>query len=129
MNGYKYRCIVSGICEPPAFTDGLATLNVISLTKVNAEKAENPLKFNVYPNPFKDKITFNYFAPDNGGINIEIRNTLGKLIERFDGYVNSDGTQFQTIGTRNIAQGIYIVRICYSTNNRMIIATTKIICK
>ena len=26
MNGYYYRCIVTGLCEPPAITDGLAQL-------------------------------------------------------------------------------------------------------
>jgi hypothetical protein len=133
MNGYKYRCVVSGICEPPAITDGLATLTVIAITNVNPvykeiDSAKNPLKLYAYPNPFKDKITFSYYAPGAGNIIIEIRNMFGELIETFIGHVDSNGYQYRTFGINNFIPGIYTARIIYSTNNYLMTGTIKIIC-
>lgn len=133
MNGYKYRCVVSGICEPPAITDGLATLTVVSITNISPESKgnnpeRNPLKLYAYPNPFKDKITFSYYAPGAGEINIEIRNIFGELIETFIGHVDSNGSQYRTFEINKYIPGIYTARIIYSTNNRLMTGTIKIIC-
>lgn len=131
MDAYKYRCIVSGSCDPYVISDGLATLTVASITGVNpndpADDNKNPLNFYAYPNPFKDKINFNYFLPAKGRITIEIRNTYGELIETFTRF-NINGSQDQTVRLNAIRPGVYFAKITYETNNRLISITTKIIC-
>lgn len=133
MNGLRYRCIVTGLCEPPAISDGLATLNIITITNVNPENKEfdsekNPLKFYAYPNPFKDEITFSYISPESGKIIIEIRNTFGELIDSYTNYITNKETQYQTLRLNPIIPGIYAARIIYITNKGFISGTIKIIC-
>ncbi len=133
MNGYKYRCVITGVCEPFAISDGLATLTIISITNVNPESkeydtAKNPLKFYAYPNPFKDEITFSYISPEKGKIIIEIRNMFGELIETYTDHVNNKGIQYQTLRLNPTIPGFYSARIIYLTNKGSISATTKIIC-
>ncbi len=82
MNGYKYRCVVTGTCEPPAISDGLATLTVVTITGFEAREGEDDandvLKFNSFPNPFKNETTLQYYLPAEGGVQIKLFNSVGE---------------------------------------------------
>ncbi|TAL59347.1 MAG: T9SS type B sorting domain-containing protein, partial [Bacteroidetes bacterium] len=61
VNGYKYRCLVSGTCAPPVTSDGLATITVNPVLPVNVTIAADA-------NPVCAGTTVNFTAtPVNGG--------------------------------------------------------------
>ena len=53
---------------------------------------------------------------------------FGELIETFIGHVDSNGYQYRTFEINKYIPGIYTARIIYSTNNRLMTGTIKIIC-
>ncbi len=63
MDGYKYRCIVTGICDPPAITDGLATLNITMPTAIFSPEQEYRILLSAFPNPFSGNLTLRFISP------------------------------------------------------------------
>jgi hypothetical protein len=102
MNGYKYRCIVSGDCPPQVTSNGIATLTVNSgpVTLVPAARAfpgivEIPVTVNNFNTVGAISMTMNYDKSvlsydsyvDNSGLidNLEIDVSGTKGILRFSG--------------------------------------------
>ncbi|MFU8844605.1 MAG: hypothetical protein ACNA7V_12450 [Bacteroidales bacterium] len=121
MDGYKYRCIVSGFCDPPVTTDGLATLTVLNITGLNdfqyleQEKIKN-IEIFLYPNPFSSLISIEYYLFLPGEIIIEIINPRGKKIARYvENHVANGSCTFSFSEKENLP-GIYIVWVRLKTN-------------
>lgn len=132
MNGNKYRCIVTGFCEPPAITDGLATLYVNDLTGISSvEKNTEPdgLILSANPNPFKSDITFYYQLPKNGNIVIDIMNIRGDFVVSLPGKDKNKGSYNQYLSLDNLNSGIYLARIRLITETEVLISSVKILCK
>jgi hypothetical protein len=120
MNGYKYRCIVSGNCEPSATTDGNAELIVVLNTglddyaKINS--ASDLLKFKSFPNPFSNQITFAYTAPSKGNILIKIINIYGENVMTLTSQVEAEGSHLLPVNTKHLKPGIYAATIIFKSD-------------
>ncbi len=54
MDGFKYRCIVSGLCDPPAITDGLATLHISLPTAIFTTEQHQRFQLTAVPNKIEN---------------------------------------------------------------------------
>ena len=132
MNGYHYRCIVSGNCEPLAISDGNAVLSVVLTTgyderNFDGEDTNNDLQLNSFPNPFSDQITFALEVPSKGIVKITINNIYGENITRLSKQIESKGHHELLIDTKHLSQGIYITTITFQNENVQISNTFKIV--
>jgi hypothetical protein len=130
MNGNKYRCIVSGSCGPPAISDGDATLWVVLSTGFeewnSAESDGNQsLKFNSFPNPFSDQITFAYTTPSRGTIHITISDLYGAKVAYMNDHIESRGYHTLFFNANQLTPGIYIASITF--NNETMTITDQLI--
>ena len=129
MNGNHYRCIVNGNCDPPAITDGNATLNVIVFTGLdNNENDNDDLKFVTFPNPFSEKVSFNYYSPSKGTITIEIVNMYGEKVAIITRETQNKGKHIISYNTKHLKPGLYIANISFKNQKAIIRNTLKIIC-
>jgi hypothetical protein len=131
MDGYKYRCIVSGFCDPPVMTDGLATLTVLYPTGMDgfheAKECQKELKIFVYPNPFKNRFSIEFFILLSGQINIEIFNPNGNVIESYVAHHEEKGSYTFNHRVMQDLPGTYIARISLTTNQGKTIEEVKMI--
>ena len=133
MNEYKYRCVVSGICEPPAVTNGLATLNVVMATgfdigDLKIDIANDVLRFYSHPNPFYNETTFSYYLPAVSNVQIEVLNSLGEKVFTSVNYNKKEGRYKLTFSSNKLQAGFYTAIIMVKTKNYMISRSIKIIC-
>lgn len=134
MNGYKYRCVVSGNCQPSATSDGNALLNVVLNVGMNNEytifnSESDPLKFKSFPNPFSKKTTFTYLAPSRGKIIIEITNIFGEKVEVLTDVIEDRGDHLLTFNSKNLKPGIYAATITFKSDKAILRSILKIISK
>ncbi len=132
MNGYKYRCIVSSNCEPPATSDGNAFLIVVLNTGMNDDymlfnSANDPLQFESFPNPFSNQLSFAYALPSKGIVHIEISNIYGEKILSLANPVESKGDRKLPIDVTNFRSGIYVATIKFIGDNKILTSKIKII--
>jgi hypothetical protein len=126
MNGNKYRCIVGGSCEPPAISDGNATLSVVLSTGFDEWNTavsfrNESLKFNSFPNPFSDQITFAYAAPSQGIVNITIIDMYGVIVADITDQIETQGYHKLFFNSNQLTKGVYIASITFK-NDTMIIS-------
>jgi len=126
MNGFSYRCIVSGGCEPDAVSDGNATLTV--LLPVGVSPVRNQLKTFVYPNPCNDYFNLNCFIPFKGELLITVQNLLGETIELIHEFNANPGDYQACIKAAGLAPGVYLLNIKLNNEINLMISTTKIVC-
>jgi hypothetical protein len=127
MNGNRYRCVVSGTCDPTAFTDGNATLVVLNPVGLSWN-FENILTLNAYPNPFTEFINIEVSFPVTGSLKIELQNISGQTIELFNECVSLAGNQIFKIHANKLDPGLYTIVFTLQTENNLMIGTKKIIC-
>ncbi|MBK6344325.1 MAG: T9SS type A sorting domain-containing protein [Bacteroidales bacterium] len=126
MNGFRYRCTVSGECEPDAVSDGNAILTV--LLPVGTSASNDQLKFFVYPNPFNDQINLSLYIPCKGELQITVQNLLGETIELIHEYNTNPGEYQARIKTACLAPGMYLLNMKLNNEINQMISTTKIVC-
>jgi hypothetical protein len=134
MNGNKYRCIVGGSCEPAATSDGNAVLTVVLNTGFDNSVYEenhrnNKLKFEAFPNPSSDQITFGFVPLSKGRATIEISNMYGIKVAVLTDHIETNGKHLMQFNTRQLISGIYTATITFKNKNRIISNTLKIISK
>jgi hypothetical protein len=132
MDGYSYRCIVNGNCEPPAISDGNAVLTVVVLTGADPPDYRNDhwdkrLKVEAYPNPFSEKITFTYTTPSSGEVIIEIANIYGERVEVLVNKIETKGDQMLLFDSKELSQGIYIASITFKSEKTTLREMLKLI--
>jgi hypothetical protein len=130
MDGLKYRCIVSGLCEPAAVTDGMATLHVNTLTSVFFTKQPNgsALSFSVNPNPFSDQTTLSLYITEPGDVHIVIYNLAGEVIISELRHDVPAGNFMFILPQVKLKSGFYLARLTLTANNKVLTGTTKLIC-
>ena len=126
MNGFSYRCVVSGECEPDAVSDGIATLTV--LLPVGVPPVRNQFKTFVYPNPCNDYFNLNYFIPFKGELLITFQNLLGETTELIHEFNAGPGDYQACIKTAGLAPGVYLLNMKLNNEINLMISTTKIVC-
>lgn len=128
MNGFRYRCIVSGLCPPAVTSNGNATLFVSNLTGTDPEKTIQTahLSLNIFPNPIVSESTLQYYIPNDGQVGIEILNLFGAR-------VNQIANNWETAGTHevkcrvNLDPGLYYIVLTIQSNTGLIRLAKKII--
>lgn len=130
MNGNKYRCVVSGSCDPPAITDGNAVLPVVIYTGTDINNFGNEdLNFKSFPNPFYDQLSFSFNAPSKGQIAIEISNIYGEKIGVLTSKAETEGHYKLNYNAKRLKPGIYIAIITFVNEKINICNAIKIIAK
>ena len=129
MNGYRYRCILSGNCEPSIITDGNAMLTVNEMVDINIpQPAENDKHiFVAYPNPCKDLTTFRYYLPENCEVKMDIRNLVGKVVNTLTFLSQHDGFYEKSIEIDQLAPGIYYAVLHTKFENNLSERTVKLV--
>ncbi len=65
----------------------------------------------MYPNPFNSSLTVNYSLFESGDVQIGLYSIVGRLIKHAIQNSLSVGSQLITIDAKNLAAGIYVVRV------------------
>jgi len=115
-HGYRFRCLVSGLCAPPADTTQAAALWIGSAGVENYQ--DRLTKVSVYPNPVND------FFMIQSDINLEgysicIYDLNGKIVLSL-----SEITSDSKIYVKGLSKGTYFCKIFNSThiyNNRILV--------
>ena len=132
MNGLQYRCIVSGICDPPGTTDGNAFLSVTNQTGISDEDSllklsNESLIILAYPNPCQGSAKISYYIPIDGRVIVEIRSMMGKSIEILSDHNVTKGDFNLFLDSGKYYSGIYLIHILLVYNNFTISNSLKII--
>lgn len=117
MNGNKYRCLVSNNCEPPAVTDGLATLLITEFSGFMTNESDEDLYFTIYPNPCNNETCINYQLHEAGIICIDILDLSGAVKLSFYWQKTTPGDYHSVLNTKQLLPGIYMARIRLNANN------------
>ena len=112
LNGNHYRCLVGGLCEPEAITDGEAMLTVNEvLQAVQWPVAEN-LQLAVSPNPCKNQAVLDYFLAEECMVAIDFVNLTGQTVFHLSQLSGRHGWNRTTVETNNLKPGIYTILLC-----------------
>ena len=133
MNGYKYRCVVTGTCEPPAISDGLATLTVVTITgfetwEMEDDVAGDVLKFNSFPNPFKNETTLQYYLPAEGDVQIRVVNSVGETVFTSINDNEKEGCHDLKFALNQLQPGFYTAMIIVKAKDKLMSTSIKMIC-
>lgn len=126
MNGYRYRCLVSGLCEPEAATDGNATLSVLLPVGIAVKTMYPGLV--VYPNPCTQDITMNFYLPFEGELTIVLHNLMGEAIEIINKREYFTGNHSVKLNMAAMAPGVYTLSLMLKSENNLMICRQKIVC-
>lgn len=126
MSGYRYRCVVSGQCEPSATTDGNASLTV--LLPVGTIKNTHQQDLVVYPNPCSQETIVSFNLPGEGALSILLQNLMGETIQIMDQMVHCAGNHSVKINMSALASGIYTLSLLLKNDNNLMISRQKIVC-
>lgn len=117
MTGNKYRCLVSNNCEPPAVTDGLATLQVTDFSGFIINKSDEDFNITIYPNPCNNETFIDYQLHEAGIICIEIMDLSGAVRLSFYEQKTTPGDYHSVLNTKQLLPGLYLARIRLNANN------------
>jgi hypothetical protein len=130
MNGYRYRCIVTGFCLPQAISDGDASLSVSNLTGIEIMEqnatGNNSIAMNIHPNPAVTETTLTCFLPDQGTVLIELWNIFGKKEDIIYHGTQTGGIHTFKYPVRTRA-GLYIITLSLQTGLNTYKSTKKLI--
>jgi hypothetical protein len=126
MNGYRYRCVIDGQCEPQTITDGVATLTV--LLPVGISVNTNKISLLAYPNPCSTELHLNFFLPCAGNLLITLQSVIGETILYMKESILNPGNQSVILNTASVKPGLYMLVLKLEDDNNLMIATEKIVC-
>lgn len=126
MNGYRYRCVIDGQCEPQTITDGVATLTV--LLPVGISVNTNKIGLLAYPNPSSTELHLDFFLPCAGNLLITLQSVIGETIFFMKESIMNPGDRSVSLNTASVKPGLYILVLKLEDDNNMMIATEIIVC-
>ncbi len=102
------------IVDTAAGNGSIDTIIYLSVPDINNTKSS----FTIYPNPFVDKIYIESMIVNPLPVKIEIINTTGTILQRFDYGLQSKGHHSFTINTHTIGlkSGTYYIRLISGNN-------------
>ena len=111
LNDTRFRCVIQGVCDPLAVTDGTAMLTVMELLNsnggLNPENEFSGITFQ--PDPCKLFTEAIVFLPERGKIEIEIVNLQGGIPESVPSSIGHKGLNKILIDTSRLIPGIYSI--------------------
>lgn len=129
FNGNKYRCIIGGLCEPQAITDGNAvlTVNVVLLSEQQLIDENKLMQLTVSPNPCKTQATFSYFLAEDCILTLDFINLLGETVRPLSHLSGRQGLNSTTVETNQLKPGIYIVLLRTNSGDWSVKRTVKLV--
>jgi hypothetical protein len=132
MDGYSYRAIVSGICDPPAVTDGMAILHVTTVTTIDHlqgdSESNSSLGLLASPNPFCGNLSLSYNSPIDGDMEIVIKSLHGEIKARPRKKIARKGRHHISMQTNDFLPGVYMAILTVSNASMRLEGVVKIIC-
>lgn len=132
MDGFRYRCAITGDCDPPVVTDGNATLYVTMLTTIDemhtSFTSSSGIILKAYPNPFYDQFSLVCHSPVNGHAGLKIVGSLGQAVKILSLGEIVKGKNHFKIALNDLDHGAYyVVMSIASDQHNKIIRGLKII--
>lgn len=82
---------------------------------VAIEDAKNPVVLGVYPNPFNNAFTVQYYRKDNSEVNFCLTDEKGQIVfQKTDNGIAND-LDYYTIETSGIKDGMYFLQVTYGS--------------
>lgn len=92
-----------------ATTSGFSQLNLTSAQPINADEVQ---ALKIFPNPFRERLSVEYFLHDENRVTIELFDMNGKLVKQLDECVELPGFhQHNFAFEEKLTAGIYFLRI------------------
>ncbi len=98
-------------------------LKVVGNT-ASINKIQNEHSFNIFPNPFTDKITIQYAALSSRNISVEVYDVMGKVVYTENKYSNVGQNQLE-INAGDLSRGLYYIKVYAEEKN--LINTLKVV--
>ncbi|OQA00546.1 MAG: hypothetical protein BWY70_00667 [Bacteroidetes bacterium ADurb.Bin408] len=111
-SGYLLRCIVGGLCAPPADTTQVAALWIGNM---GINRITDHAHVNLYPNPVQSKLNLAFEMPQAGLLTLSICNINGNLLLT-ESVSATAGLNLKTIDTQTLPHGLYILHLLGDTN-------------
>lgn len=129
FTGNKYRCIIGGLCEPQAITDGNAmlTVNVVLKTDQQPVNENKQMQLTVSPNPCKNQATFSYFLAEDCVVAMDFINLSGETVRPLSHLSGRQGLNSTTVETNQLKPGIYIVLLRTNSGDSLVKRTVKLV--
>ncbi len=86
-------------------------MKTTGITTDNLVLAGNELIATNFPNPFKNRTTFNYDLPESGKVELVVYDLTGHIVTSIVNDVQDAGSQTVEFIRPNIQDGIYIYRL------------------
>ncbi|MCB0806844.1 MAG: hypothetical protein KDC05_13690 [Bacteroidales bacterium] len=130
MNGFKYRCIVSGFCDPHAVTDGTAHLIVVLDVGIIDKNHLIDCCFEpqLLPNPFSENLYLCFNSPSIGELFIEWYDVSGKKIAQSESEIVAIGKNKIKIDQTVANSGVYTVVFTFTNKRNRYIKVRKVLC-
>jgi len=133
MNGLKYRCVVSGICDPSAYSDGYASLTVLLPVGISyefedySEVSKEKISFTVYPNPFLNSAKIEYSLKENANVKIELRKPTGEKVISIYNQMESCGKHSHEFTSEQLTPGFYLIVLEVKIGDRLLQCARKVV--
>jgi hypothetical protein len=117
----NWGTVAGNVRVTPSNACGSASSKLLAVTITCREGAasDQPV-FNIVPNPASTFAVCNYFAIENGIVNIEFRDLTGRLVSGFESNV-ARGENKIDLNILNLSKGIYLVKVKQSADNTRVI--------
>ncbi len=107
QSGSQFQATIADCSTAQAMTkQGLSNIQHTNLT--TSKTLEQP-KLTVFPNPFFDQLTLDYFLPTTGTTSILMTNTLGESIRVYNQGIQEKGFHQMIFSTASLPKGTYFV--------------------
>jgi hypothetical protein len=129
MNGFRYRCMINGFCDPETATDGNAQLTVTEMLGIESAKEvwNKKTEFTLFPNPCKDKAIISYYLPETCYVTLVVCNPFGVSVETSIFHSEQQGYYEKEIETDQFVPGIYTAILRFVNANYLSESTVKFI--
>jgi hypothetical protein len=128
MDGYKYRCLVSGFCPPAALSNGEASLTVFDLMRVDDQQIPSKdLHVRVFPCPASSETAIYVDSRFSGNLLVNIISASGITMESYE--ITDTGFADYKIPVRcqNWADGVYCIQVLLNAQGTLFCANSKML--
>lgn len=87
----------------------LDDLNIQSIITALGDGDE--VAFNVYPNPFEQRVNIKYYLGETSRVHLRVMNLQGMIIENIDFGMQSGGQHHYMLDNMNLSPGLYVLRM------------------
>ncbi len=114
-----HDCDCLGPCSTPHPNKQVVDVSGMAVRMMQEETEENHhLQMSIYPNPFTNQTTLQFFVAESGQVRLELRDLKGTFTKiLFDNAVEGDSDFNINVDGSSLAEGIYIATL--SNNNEV----------